>query len=184
MNPLTFTRKISALGYIVATAIVLHVFISIALILNGTLTVIETALSRSASSKDVPAWASKLIRSSAMFFAVLFVWFLPFLGELVNFVSAFGCVITGVVFPLLAYGKLFSPTFARKVWHYSLFLFSAVSVLYGAGTSLEALVKNAGTEWRAKYGGTGNGLILFSKSFPKVFDPNWFVCHVLHSVGV
>lgn len=165
VNPKTFVRKVSAMGYIVALMIVLHVFISFALILNGTLTAAEMTVSGAQNAKDVGGLTSKLTRTGVILLAALLVWTLPFFGDLVNLVSAFGCVITQVPYPLLAYGMLFQRSAFQKVWHYFLFGFSAISVVYGAATAIEKLATNAPGEIREKF---GQGSDLPTEQFQKM----------------
>ena len=61
VNESTFGLKTSVLGFVVALMIVINVFISFALIMNGTLLAIEMGVSGAKTADDVGAWTSRLV---------------------------------------------------------------------------------------------------------------------------
>eukprot|EP00392_Amoebophrya_sp_AT5.2_P011029 g11104.t1 len=138
VNPYNHKPAASWMGIVVAAMIVVNVFISFALIMNSTLLHIEMKLTKNARPEDVRPGASKLVRTAVVWLAGIFVWSVPFFAQLVSLVAAFGCVLTQVPYPLLAYGVVYKHerSCAERAFHVLLLIFSAISIVYGAGEAI------------------------------------------------
>lgn len=92
-------------------------------------------------------------RSVTVFFSAVLIWSLPFFGNLVDFVGAFGSVTFHVFFPLLAYGALFTRTRYQKLLHYVLLGIAVVQIVYGVLSTGETLVTKGVQKTKARFGG-------------------------------
>ncbi|CAD7954049.1 unnamed protein product [Amoebophrya sp. A25] len=153
-NEVNLKPAASWMGIVVALMIIVNVFISFALIMNGTLLHIEMYWSGATRPSEVRSGTSKLVRTLVVWLAGLVVWSVPFFTQLVGLVAAFGCVLTQVPYPLVAYSRAYKGEIGmgEKVVHIVLYIFCSVSIVFGAGEAIYGLATSGVQSMAEKFG--------------------------------
>ncbi|CAD7937091.1 unnamed protein product [Amoebophrya sp. A120] len=154
VNPANHRNAASWQGITVALMIVVNVFISFALIMNSTLLHLEMKFAKVKTVEDVPPGKSKVCRTLIIWMAALIVWVVPFFGQLVDLVAAFGCVLTQVPYPLLAYAVVYKTerSLGERIFHWVLLVIAAIQIIYGAGTAFVALGTDGVDAMKTRFG--------------------------------